>query len=52
MLKQSQPSRTIWVILIRKFFFKAYKVCAIAGSAWLLVKVNTFNKCDNCYSAI
>ena len=31
-----------------EFFVKAYKVCMTSGSVWLLVKVNTFNKYDNC----
>ena len=35
-----------------EFFVKAYKVCMTAGSAWLLVKVNTFNKYDNYLSTV
>ena len=35
-----------------EFFVKAYKVCMTAGSVWLLVKVGTFNKCDNYFSTV
>ena len=35
-----------------EFFVKAYKVCMTAGSVWLLVKVSTFNKYDNCLSTV
>ena len=35
-----------------EFFVKAYKVCMTAGSVWLLVKVSTFNKCDNYFSTV
>ncbi len=34
------------------FFVKAYRVCVIAGSVWLIVEVNTFNKFDDRYSTI
>ena len=35
-----------------EFFVKAYKVCMTSGSVWLLVKVGTFNKYDNCLPTV
>ena len=35
-----------------EFFVKAYKVCMTVGSVWLVVKVSTFNKYDNCLSTV
>ena len=52
MTKQSPLLRTIWLILIQNFFVKAYIVCMTAGSVWLLVKVSTYNKYDNCLSTV
>ena len=42
MTKQSPLLRTIWLILIQKFFVKAYKACMAAGSVWRSVhSINT-----------
>ena len=34
------------------FLIQAYKVCMTAADVWLLVKVSTFNKHDNCLSTV
>ena len=39
-------------VLIQNIFVKAFKVCMTAGSVWLLEKVSTFNKYDNCLSTV